>query len=114
MFKKLFLVLALVFALVIVPVSGVMAADNGDQCTLKKGMKVIQLMPNKSMRGVTVPKDVAIEIGPEIPAAMVERLNSMGSGMDWTSANMGIIEVDFGRGAEPLMLVVKDSDVDCN
>ena len=113
MFKKLVMCLVLVMFLA-GPLNGLMAAEDGDECTLKKGMKVVQLLPDRSMRGIIVPADVDIKIGPEIPGSMVGRLNALGGGMEWTGGNMGMIEVDFGNGPVPIMLIVKDSDVDCN
>ena len=110
MFKKL---LVLVLALFLFLSPAALACEDGQSGVLMKGMKVIQIMPDRSLRGVTVPSDVNINIGPELNEDMVQNLNSQ-TDMDWTGGNLGIIEVDFGQGPTPVMLVVKDSDVrDC-
>lgn len=108
--KRLLLVLTLALALAVSPI---WAASPDDICTMIQGSKVIQIMPNKSLRGVLVPYDVEINIGPEINETMINNLNSQ-TDMDWTGGNVGVIMIDQGRGLTPIPLVVKDSDVkDC-
>jgi len=110
MFKRLVLCLTLVMILTVGPV---IAMEEDQECTMIKGSKVIQMMPDRSMRGVTVPDDITITIGPELDEASVENLNSQND-MDWDGAHMGMIQVDFGRGPEPLVIIVKTTDVkDC-
>jgi len=118
MFKKLMLCLVLVMALVAGPIGGAaLAAEDGQTCTLLGGVKIIQIMPDGTLMGVTTPGEISIKIGAEIDAEMVANLNSQSTGehtMDWTGGNMGIVEYDFGSGPVPLLLVVKDVDVrDC-
>ena len=118
MFKKLVLFLVLVIALVAGPIGGgVMAAENGQTCTLLAEVKVIQIMPDGALMSVVTPGELPIKIGAEIDADMVANLNRQSTGsnaMDWTGGNMGLVEFDFGQGPVPLMLVVKDIDVrDC-
>ena len=110
MFKKLCLVLILTLSLM---VGGALACAPDDTCTIIKGSKIIQVMPDRSLRGVIVPDDIEISVGPELDAAMVANLNSQ-TNMDWTDGNIGIIMVDFGSGPTPVMVVVKETDVkDC-
>jgi len=115
MFKKLILVLALSLVLM---VGGAFASEDGQVCTLIQGSKVLQLMPDQSTRPTIVPEDISINVGPEITAGMVEQFNTfsmrMGESMDWTGGNIGMIEIDFGNGPVPLMLIFKNEDVkDC-
>ena len=112
MLKKLILCLTLVLALTIG--SSAIAMENEQECTMIKGSRVVQVMPNTSLRGVTVPEDIDITIGPELVPTMVNNLNSQTPGVDWTGAHMGMISVDFGQGPMPLVIVVKIGDVkDC-
>ena len=110
MFKKLCLVLILSLALL---VGSGLACQPDDTCTLMKGTKIVQVMPDGSLRGVVVPDDVEISIGPELTPEMVANLNSQ-TNMDWTDGNIGVVMVDFGTGPTPVMVVVKETDVkDC-
>ena len=112
MLKKLFLCLTLVLALMVG--SSAIAMENEQECTMIKGSRIIQVMPNSSLRGVTVPEDIAITIGPELVPTMVNNLNPQTPGVDWTGAHMGMVSVDFGQGPMPLIVVVKVEDVkDC-
>ncbi len=118
MFKKLMLCLVLVMALVAGPIGGAaVAAEEGQTCTLLAGVKIIQIMPDRTLMGVITPGEISIAIGAEIDAEMVANLNNQSTGehaMDWTGGNMGMVEYDFGHGPVPLMLVIKDVDVrDC-
>jgi len=111
MLKKLFLCLILVLSLAIG--SSALACEPDQVCTLIKGSKVIQIMPDRSLRGVTVPDDVEFTAGPELNPVMVDNLNSQ-TDMDWNEGHMGMIMVDFGQGPTPVILVVKPTDIkDC-
>ena len=115
MFKQLALVLILVLTLA---VGSAFAAIDGQECTLKQNAKVIQVLGGNMLRGVIVPADIQISIGPEISEGMASSFNAMpmNEGMDWTGGNLGKIDVDFGDGNGPLpvMIVIKKEDVkDC-
>ena len=114
MFKNLFICLALVMALVAGPIGGgVYAMEDGQQCTVIGGEKILQILPDQSLRGVIVPQDNTIILGPQITAKMAENLTRQ-AGFDWVGAHMALIEVDFGAGPMPLMLVVRPQSVkDC-
>ena len=111
MFKKLFLCLTLVLALTIG--SSAIAMEGGQECTVIGGSKIIQVMNNMSLRGIVAPSDERITIGPELNETMVNNLNSQ-TGMLWFEGHLAMIEVDFGNGPVPVMIVVKVRDVkDC-
>jgi len=111
MFKKLFLVLVLVVFLM-APLSAD-ALQSDQECTLIAGSRVVQVMPDRLLRGVIVPAETDILIGPEIPNDIIRELNSK-TNLDWTGSHVGMIQVDFGQGPAPVMLFIKPSDVkDC-
>jgi len=111
MLKKLILCLVLAMALVIGPIGGVvMAMEDGQKCMLTKGSKVLQMMPNTSMRSVVVPEDISVEIGPELTLEMAMNLNKQ-TDMDWSDGHTGMIEVDFGQGPIPIIVIMKTIDV---
>jgi len=114
MFKKFTLCLLLVIALVVGPIGGgVFAMENNQQCTLIAGSKILQILPDQSLRGVITPQDDTISIGAQITAEMAENLTRQ-VGFNWTGAHIAMIEVDFGTGPMPLMLVVRPENVkDC-
>ncbi len=118
MFKKLILVLVLSLGLMLMagPIFG---SEDGQTCTLIQGAKVLQVMSDQSMRPVIVSQDMPVTVGAELTEETVTRFNdfstSVGVKMEWAGGNFGLIEVDFGRGLTPLMLVFKNEDVkDCN
>lgn len=112
MFKKLCLVLLLTLVLAFSSVS--FAAEDGQTCTLKPSSKVLQIMPNRGLNPVLTQEAVTIEIGPEISQAQVDALNSMpiNKDLDWNGANFGMVEIDFGQGPVPIMLMVRDESLE--
>jgi hypothetical protein len=111
MLKKLFICLALITALIL-PLN-VIAMEDGQQCSLIAGTKVLQILPDHSIRGVIAPVDTPVEIGPQIPASLAENLARQ-MGLNWTGAHMAMIEIDFGHGPVPVILVVRPVSVeDC-
>jgi hypothetical protein len=109
MFKRLMLCLVLVLALAM-PLS---AMEDGQQCTLIKGARVVQLLPDQSLRHVITPQDYSITIGSEILVTGVENLSKL-DGFNWTGGHLALVEVDFGSGPAPLILAVRPESVkDC-
>lgn len=115
MFKKLMLCLVLVMALIVGPIGGgVYAMEKGQECTVLEGAKIIQILPDESLRGVTVPEDASITLGAKLESAQATTLNRATGEDDWQDAYMAIIEYNFGDGIVPLLLVVKPHHVkDC-
>ena len=110
MFKKLILVLTLVFALALPAV----AMEDGQQCTLIEGGRVIQILPDSSLRGVINPEDISVEIGPELTPEAVEMITNATRENDWQGAHMGMVEVDLGAGPYPCMIIIRPQYVkDC-
>jgi len=88
----------------------------GQTCTMIKGSKVIQIMPDKKLIAVTVPDDIDILLGKKLTPKMVTNLNTQSkqTKLNWIGSHIGIVEVDFGTGLVPLTIVVKPIDVkDC-
>lgn len=114
MLKKLFLVLALV--LTIICVGNLYAFEDKETCTLIEGAKVVQVLPDNTLRGIIVPESIEINIGPEIPQNVKDIIQGqLSGGMDWSEAHIGMIQVDFGAGPIPLILIIKEIDVrDCH
>jgi len=114
MLKRLMLCLVLVIALVAGGIDGVYAMEDGQTCTLLKGEKIIQILPDTSLRGVITPEESAILLGPELTEKIATRLNTEAPPFDWTGGHMALIEIDFGGGPMPLMIVVRPENVkDC-
>ena len=114
MLKKLLLCLVLTVALMIGGIDGVYATEDGQDCTVLEGQKILQVMPDKSMRGVITPEEYTITLGPETAEKTVARLNKIAPPFDWTGAHIALIVIDFGNGPVPLMLVVRPENVkDC-
>ena len=114
MVKRLLLCLVLTVALMIGGIDGVYATEDGQECTVLGGQKILQVMPDKNMRGVITPEEYTITLGPEVQEKTVTRLNEIAPPFDWSGAHIALIMVDFGQGAVPLMLVVRPENVkDC-
>ena len=112
MFKKLFICLALIVALVL-PLN-VSALENNQQCTLIEGARVIQILPDQSLRGVINPAEMVVEIGPKLTPEAVTMMTRATKENDWEGAHMGIVTVDFGNGPYPCMIIVRPQYVkDC-
>ena len=112
MFKKLFICLALIVALVL-PLN-VSALENDQQCTLIEGAKVIQILPDQSLRGVINPEEMAYEIGPKLTPEAVIVITRATKENEWEGAHMGMVTVDFGAGSYPCMIIVRPQYVkDC-
>jgi len=110
MFKKLILTLILVFVLAM-PLS---AMEDGQQCTLIEGGRVIQIMPDHSLRGVINPEETSVDIGAELTPDAVDILTNATKDNDWQGAHMGIVMVDIGAGPFPCLIVIRPQYVkDC-
>ncbi len=115
MFKKLTLCLVLVIALVFGPIGGgIYAMEDGQQCTLIEGARVIQILPDHSLRGVINPEELSVDIGPELTPEAITTMSRATKETDWQGAHMGIVMVDLGAGPFPCVIVVKPQYVkDC-
>jgi len=92
------------------------AFKEDDTCTLKKGSKIIQILPGMGLKPVMAPKDEVLNVGPELEKDKIDWLHAQPgtATMDWNGSHYGQISVDFGRGPTPVFLMVKPSDVkDC-
>jgi len=115
MLNKLLLCLVLITAIVFGPIGGgIYAMETEQTCTVLEGQKIVQVMPDKSFRGVIVPEENLITLGPELNEKTVTRLNKTAMPFDWTGGHMAIIEIDFGNGMMPLLIIVRPENVkDC-
>ena len=95
----------------------VMASEDGQTCTLIKNSKVIQLMPpgtGYTLRRVNVPEDILVKVSSEIPLKIAINLNKLDKSMNWLGGNIGMIQIDFGYGKVPILIMFKNTDVkDC-
>ena len=114
MFKKLFLSLILITALLISPVIAV-DVDNEKTCTLLKDSIAIQVLSDKSIIVVAVPEDISITMGRKLIPEEAKTMTSE-TGMDWTEGIMGSITVDFAGGYvyDLLVIVLPSYLKDCN
>jgi len=115
MLNKLLLCLVLVAALVFGPIGGgIYAMETEQTCTVLEQQKIIQVMPDKSLRGIVTPSEHTIALGPKLTEKVVTRLNKTAMPFDWTGGHMAIIEIDFGNGMMPLLIIVRPENVkDC-
>ncbi len=114
MFKKLFICLTLIAMLFISPIAGVYAMEEGQECTIIKNAKIIQILPDRSFRGVISPAEVIVTVGAKLTPVMASKLNRISGEINWNGGYMGLIEVDFGNGLIPLLVVVRPEYVkDC-
>ncbi len=90
----------------------------GQECTVIKGSRILQVMNSGIPKGVLVPKDDPVLLGDPISNERTTELNNINFGgfnIDWTGSYNAIIKVDFDDGTvQTLELIVKPSDIkDC-
>lgn len=108
MFKNFLLALVLSLALVF----SAQAADIGQECTIHQGSKIIQVMPDNSLRGIIVPEDSNVKVVKKLSVDWVEKLNNI-TDIDWEGSNIVILQYDFGAGPVPLVLIIPANSLDC-
>ena len=110
MFKKLFLTLVLIFALVF-PVT--LNADDvitkADVCVMMKGELIAQVTNvvdgKVFLQAVIVPEDTIVQMNDDVPDNIIKGMNS-NTDIDWAGSRWATFHYDHGDGDGPILIVV--------
>jgi len=106
--------LVISFILVLVLAFSAQAFVEDEMCTIKKGEKVVQLMPGNVLRGTIAPDDIEMHVGPTLVPAASANVNRIFKDFNWDTAHIGSFPYDFGRGPVLVVVVVRPESVkDC-
>ena len=93
------------------------AAEANQDCILKKGAVVYEIMEDDSLESLTIPHSVWIWVGGEITKEVADRLNEFETSQTerWTKGNLGLGRIRDSKaplqGSRLISFVFKDSQV---